>query len=159
MDFRAKIAMFGHMGVEADPAAMSSADRAILSAHIALYKEWRDVIHGGVLSQISDPRSGVIGYQVLTPTRGLALIAQTKYADHYCAPPVRMRGLAPSEQYRVCVLLPDCSDREAIRRSEIGSTMTVLAGHALMQSGIVLPTPRPETAWLISLEQVHGLQG
>jgi len=40
MDFRAKIAMFGHMSVEADPVAMTPADRTSLAAHIALYKEW-----------------------------------------------------------------------------------------------------------------------
>ena len=49
MDFRAKVAMFGHMGVEADPARMTEDERRVLAAHIALYKAWRGVLHGGRL--------------------------------------------------------------------------------------------------------------
>ena len=47
MDFRAKVAMFGHMGVEADPARMTDKERSTLAAHIALYKQWRGVLHSG----------------------------------------------------------------------------------------------------------------
>ncbi|MGH2929165.1 MAG: alpha-galactosidase, partial [Solirubrobacteraceae bacterium] len=49
MDFRAKVAMFGHMGVELDPARLDERDARVLKAHIELYKQHRALIHGGDL--------------------------------------------------------------------------------------------------------------
>jgi alpha-galactosidase len=52
IDLRAKVALFGHMGVEANPADMTSEDRARLAEIIALHKEWRAVLHGGTVHEI-----------------------------------------------------------------------------------------------------------
>jgi alpha-galactosidase len=155
MDFRAKVAMFGHMGVEADPASMSASDMALLAAHITLYKEWRDVIHRGSLIRIAENLPNAFGYLALSGTRGLALVAQTKFADHYSSPPVKMRGLDPAASYRIRLLLPGTPRSDGrVAQTELWHSGTVKTGQELLRAGILLPASGPETAWLISLERV-----
>jgi alpha-galactosidase len=88
----------------------------------------------------------------------MALIAQTAWANHYFAPPDRMRGLDPAAQYRLCLLLLDCSDFETTPQPEIGRETSLLSGPALMQSGIALPMLGPQTACPILLERVDSSQ-
>ena len=85
--FRAKVALFGHMGVEADPRAMSDEDRAVLSAHIALYKDWREVLQSGELHQLEHPDPGISGMIVSDHHRALAIAAQTGFAAEFDASP------------------------------------------------------------------------
>jgi alpha-galactosidase len=47
LDFRASVAVVGHLGVELDPAKLDDGDRAALTDWIAFYKHWRDLLHGG----------------------------------------------------------------------------------------------------------------
>ncbi|MFN4020226.1 MAG: alpha-galactosidase [Erythrobacter sp.] len=79
MDFRAKVAIFGHMGVEADPAGMSEKERASLAAHIALYKQWRGVLHQGTLHRLTHPDANIAGMMVRHAGKALALVAQTAF--------------------------------------------------------------------------------
>lgn len=155
MDLRAKVAMFGHMGVEADPAAMSASDRALLAAQIALYKEWRDVIHRGSLTRIAKTLPGAFGYLALSGACGLALVAQTKFADDYSSPSVRMHGLDPAASYRLRLLLAGTPPSDGrVAQPELWHSGTVKTGPELLKAGILLPASGPETAWLISLERV-----
>lgn len=155
MDFRAKVAMFGHMGVEANPASMSTSDRASLAAHIALYKEWRDVIHRGTITRTVENLPGAFGYLALSGARGLALVAQTKFTDYYSSPPARLRGLDPSASYHIRLLLPGSPPSDAsVAQPELWHSGTVKSGQELLQRGILLPMSGAETAWLISLERV-----
>ena len=155
MDFRAKVAMFGHMGVEADPAAMLPGERSNLSAHIALYKEWREVLHAGVLTNISN-RDSIIGWLANAGQMSLALVAQTQQALAYDVPHVRFGGLDPGSTYRVRLLDP------WPRRAAQGLAMPdalrsglMLSGQALAQGGLSLPLCQPETAWLIAFERLE----
>ena len=47
MAFRARVAMFAHMGIEADPRRLTERERETLALHIMLYKKWRGLIHAG----------------------------------------------------------------------------------------------------------------
>lgn len=47
MDFRASVAVTGHLGVELDPAKLDDRDRAALAGWIGFYKQWRGLLHGG----------------------------------------------------------------------------------------------------------------
>ncbi|MGP1354849.1 MAG: alpha-galactosidase [Parasphingopyxis sp.] len=157
MDFRAKVAMFGHMGVEADPGSMTDGERKALRAHIALYKSWRDVLHGGVLVRLDHPDQGVSALLSLAGNRGLALAAQTRVAATYDVAPVRMAGLDPDARYRVT--LPEPWPRKAMRylaNHESWREGHVLSGRALVERGIALPLAHPETAWLVALERTDG---
>jgi len=155
MDFRAKVAMFGHMGVEADPGAMTAAERDCLAAHIALYKQWRDVIHEGRLWQLTPRDEGLFSLLAMTETKGLALIAQTRHPAHYDMPHIRFAGLDEDAVYRV-LLLPSWPDGalKALSVPERYTNGIDLSGRALSHAGLSLPLQRPASAWLVSLERL-----
>lgn len=154
MDFRAKVALFGHMGVEADPARMSDKERATLVAHIALYKAWRGVLHGGALHRLAHPDPGVTGMMVTHGDKALALIAQTAFSPEFDAAPVRLAGLEPEARYRVTLPEPwPPKARHYLAQADEWRSGLTLSGNALMTQGLALPLTHPETAWLIALEK------
>lgn len=156
MDFRAKVAMFGHMGLEADPAAMTDEERTCLAAHIALYKEWRDVLHTGTLTTLTCPDPGFRGWFAWDGDRGLALAAQTAYASGFNVPPVRIAGLEPEVVHRVRLLEPwPRLAKRQLAMFERWRDGLILSGRALAEAGLALPLSLPETAWLISVERVR----
>jgi len=155
MDFRAKVAMFGHLGVEADPGCMPAADRAILAKHIELYKNWRGVLHSGALFRLDHPSESISGLMAVDGSKALALVTQTQFASRFDVPPIRLDGLESAARYRVTLprpwpgkaslYLPDW------QRWRNG---LILSGKALMTEGISLPLTHPETAWLVALERI-----
>jgi alpha-galactosidase len=154
MDFRAKVALFGHMGIEANPVEMTEGERAVLARHILLYKEWRDVVHRGSLYEIECGDPSVVGWLALNGRRGLALAAQTRLAPTFEAPPVRFAGLDPQIYYAVRLLEPWPSRAKPYLASpEVWRAGLVLSGAALAEQGLALPLTHPETAWLIALEE------
>jgi alpha-galactosidase len=154
MDFRAKVALFGHMGVEADPGAMSAEDRQCLAAHIALYKQWRDVLHTGRLWRLAPGAAGVHAMLAMHEDRGIALIAQSRQADTYDVPHIRFAGLDDDAVYQVSLLEPWCDKaKQQLSRSRLRSGGVSLSGRALRTAGISLPLQYPETAWLVSIER------
>lgn len=153
MDFRAKVALFGHMGVEAEPGAMSEQERKILKTHIALYKDWRGLLHAGDLFRLDHPDPGIFAQMVVGDGAALALAAQTAFSRNFDVAPLRLTGLNAQAHYRVTLPLP-WPTRAAHylpekRRWRDGFT---LLGQALMTQGLALPLTHPETAWLIALE-------
>lgn len=155
MDFRAKVAMFGHMGVEADPARMSEKERATLAAHIALYKAWRGVVHSGAFYRLSHPDPNVTGMMVTHQGKALALVAQTAFSPVFDAAPVRLAGLDPAACYRVTLPEPwPPKARHYLANPDQWRSGLTLSGAALMSHGLALPLTHPETAWLIALEEI-----
>lgn len=155
MDFRAKVAMFGHMGVEADPARMSEKERATLAAHIALYKAWREVLHAGALHRLTHPDPNVTGMMVRHGGKALALVAQTGFSPVFDAAPVRLAGLDPAARYRVTLPEPwPPKARHYLANPDVWREGLTLSGAALMTHGLALPLTHPETAWLIALEDI-----
>lgn len=141
MAFRAKVAMFGHMGVEADPAAMSAAERETLAAHIALYKAWRTRLHNGRTTEIASADPAVFATMMGSVDAALALVARSDFAGDYNAAPVRFPMLEEAARYTISFPL---SNRAAL----------TLSGAALAQAGLVLPLARPATAVLLAFERI-----
>lgn len=155
MDFRAKVALFGHMGIEADPRAMGEDERAILAAHIALYKAWRSVLHQGQTWRLEHPDPGITGMMATFGNKALALAAQSGFGEVFDAAPVRLKGLDPDALYRVT--LPEPWPERAslyLANAKTWAKGLVLSGRALIDHGLALPLTHPETAWLIALEEV-----
>jgi len=147
MDFRAKVAMFGHMGVEADPGAMTEDERVTLAAHIACYQQHRDLLHSGVLSELAFDDQGLFGTMVADDAHALALVARSDLSGDYNARAVRFPGLAPEGLYMISFPLADAAappNRAAGR---------VLSGRMLADAGLVLPLSRPATAHVIAFER------
>jgi alpha-galactosidase len=159
MDFRAKVAFLGHMGVEADPATMRAKERAVLAAHIALYKQWRDILHTGVQREIDFRAPGLFGAMVVSVdgSRAVALAARCDFAADYLAEPVRLNGLDQLASYRVTLLepWPDCAGRR-LPNAELWRSGVRVSGRALAETGLMLPLDLPETAWLIALAREPG---
>lgn len=154
MDFRAKVAMFGHMGIEANPAAMSARERSTLASVVALYKQWREVLHRGALSAIDFVDPGLWGWLALDGDRGIAIAASTVFSADYNAEPVRLAGLTDEARYRVRLIEPwPARAVSALAKSGRWRDGLVLTGQALREVGLALPLTHPETAWLISLER------
>ncbi len=155
MDFRAKVAMFGHMGVEADPARMTDKERETLAAHIALYKQWRGVLHSGALHRLAHPDPDVTGMMVVHEGKALALAAQTAFSPVFDAAPVRLAGLDPAARYRVTLPEPwPPRAKHYLANPDTWRAGLTLSGAALMGQGLALPLTHPETAWLIALEKL-----
>jgi len=153
MDFRAKVAMFGHMGVEADPSSMSDDDRRVLSQHISLYKTWREVIHEGEFYNIGSADPGISGGLVVHGSRALALVTRNDFAPDFESAPVRLPGLERERRYRVSLPepWPAWASRYLAAADQWRSGL-VLSGPALADGGLALPLRHPATAWLVALE-------
>lgn len=156
MALRSRIAMFGHMGVEADPRRLSSEDRDTLSAHIALYKRYRPLLHSGRMLRwrTDDGAEAVIS---LSPDGGeaLCLICRSDTAPEAEAAPVMIPGLATSASYRIT--LPEPWPAIASRRLHDPAAWRrgrVISADILSQAGLRLPLSDPMTAWLVHLERV-----
>jgi alpha-galactosidase len=145
------------MGVEADPRRMEAGERAVLAAHIALYKQWRGVLHEGALWRLDHPDPGVSGMMAVHGARALALVAQTGFAAAFDAAPVRLAGLEPKGRYRVTLPQP-WPDKAAryLAGPDGWHGGLVLSGAALMRQGLALPLTHPETAWLVALERLEA---
>lgn len=153
MDFRAKVAMFGHMGIEANPAEMSEDECKILAGHIVIYKQWRDVLHSGELTVVGCDDLGAYGWFVWAEDRGLALVAQTIHADNFEVQPIRLTGLAPLQRFKVRLLepWPELAAHRLAKPDQWRDGI-ILSGQVLATTGMALPLNLPETAWLISVE-------
>ena len=92
---------------------------------------------------------------VMATMRGLALAAQTRLAGTYDVPALRFTTLNPNARYRV--KLPEPWPEKAQRylaAPEQWREGVVLSGTALATTGLALPLAQPETAWLVTLEQL-----
>ena len=157
MAFRARIAMFAHLGLEADPRRMTEDERDVLRLHIDLYKRHRALIHGGDQLCIDTDDPGVTAQAVVAADRGeaLALLVRIDQATYAASSPVRLPGLDPAARYRVT--LPEPWPGRAARHladPEWWRGRPVMSGAALAASGLRLPLVHPETAWLVHLERV-----
>ena len=155
MLFRARVAMFGHMGVEADPRRMTEAERSILAAHIACYRQWRECLHAGDWWLPEGLESGMHGWMVVHGQRALALLAQTRFASSHEVAPVRFPGRRATARYRV--RLPEPWPEPASRYLALPANWRegrVLSGTALARVGLALPLAHPDTAWLIEFEEL-----
>ena len=82
-------------------------------------------------------------------------MAQTRLAATYDIPAVRFTTLDPNARYRV--KLPEPWPEKAQRylaAPEQWREGVVLSGTALATTGLALPLAQPETAWLVTLEQL-----
>jgi alpha-galactosidase len=156
MTLRARVAMFGHMGVELDPARLSDADHTCLSAHIALYKEYRRLLHAGRrLCWTSD--GGADCRMVVAEDGGaaLALAVMTQSPAHGTSPAIRFPGLERDARY--AVTLPEPWPKLAARRVPEASAWRApqtFSGAILAEAGLRLPLSDSETAWLSAFRRV-----
>ena len=151
MTFRAGIALWGHMGVEADIRTLSEDDRSTLEAAISLHKQHRHLLHSGCYVE-HEQITQQVAWSVISEDQSEALSAVAMLHTPTTAFPKRMRfrGLDASKQYQVQVVWPqDLSEKQAGYHDQLKSQR--LGGDWLQQAGLTLPIMHPESLLIFHL--------
>ncbi len=150
MAYRAASAVFGHMGMELDPALESEGDRAILATAIAFYKRHRAVIHDGAHYRLETPPHVISQGCVDTHRRKALYSIATVNEDPATHPPrLRLAGLDPAKAYRSSYAAFDPA-------AALTPPPPVASGAVLMNHGFALRRTLPDTCLLLVLETVDG---
>jgi alpha-galactosidase len=161
LSFRLATALFGHAGIEWDITGCSAEELAALTRWTALYKEFRGLLHSGVVvrADLLDP--AVLLHGVISTDRSEALFAWVALAATVVAHSERVRfpGLDPDADYRLTIrtdlgsaLRQPISDPEWIESS--AGAGVVLSGHVLASVGVPLPMLNPANAIILHLAAV-----
>ncbi|MEM8853208.1 MAG: alpha-galactosidase [Pseudomonadota bacterium] len=155
--FRARIALFGHFGLELDPRHLTAREVEEVSAHVAVYKRYRSLLHTGRLIRfdLGDPGGG--GQIVVTEdgSEALAQLVRLDQAPFAHSPPVRLPGLESNARYRLTLVEPWPQPAASYLANERAwRDQPVVDGEALMRIGLRLPLALPETAWLLHLQRL-----
>jgi alpha-galactosidase len=164
MAFRTAVAMFGHMGIEADVTRLDERERAVLRHGVELYKTWREFVHHGRFVRF-DRGPDAVCFGVLSDDASQLLVCHVQIA----APSVgerstnwRFPGLDPERNHRVRVvpLVPDsttiASDGAARRQPDWWSAASsdeppVVSGAVLREIGLAAPLLAPQRAVVLHL--------
>ena len=144
---RAGVALFGHMGVEANLLALDRAERSCLQAAIALHKRYRPLIHSGDLYRL-DTAGYAHSFGIVAADKSLALFSYTLLTRHNSTlpQPIRLLGLEPDTIYTVTTEWPSGCDPIVPQQSKI-------SGAALMNQGIQMPLLKPQMLVIFSLQK------
>ncbi|KUY85749.1 alpha-galactosidase [Burkholderia sp. RF4-BP95] len=161
--FRAAVALFGHLGVEIDPRAMPADEIESLVRWIAIYKEWRSILHAGTLHQghIGEALSWI---QVVAEDSNASLLAVYRLREDNAryATPLKINGLRRDIAYRVQMLYAPVAPH-FVKTTEVLEKMqnegVVLSGSSLQGFGLPLPPMPPESAVVISMTPASERRG
>ena len=162
MAFRAAVALPGHFGLEFDLRLLDAPTRAELADWIALYKQWRGLLHG------SQVWRGEAGDGIVWQAHGdaatnelLLLVYRLAPTHHRYMPALRLPMLDRHARYRLRQIEPagtlgqPHTDPSApmlgALRSEPGLE---LAGAWLAEAGLPLPRAKAETAFIVHLRKL-----
>jgi alpha-galactosidase len=161
--FRAATALFGHFGIEWDLRAAPTAELDELAAWVALYKEERELVHGGTTVRADHPDEAHWLHGVVSPDRRRGLFAFVALDTAVAAQPGRLRlpGLDPSASYRVD---PVHLSAGAMVRTRSGqprwwSERTTVLGEVLESVGLQGPMLYPEQALLFRVVAEPAARG
>ncbi|MGO4784772.1 alpha-galactosidase [Cryobacterium sp. W22_MBD10_FK3] len=106
LSMRAGVALFGHLGIEWDIAALSTTDEAELTGWIDLYKANRSLFHTGTSVHVDHPDPAVDIRGVVATDQGSAVFVFSQVATSAAYPvgPLRFPGLAADTRYRVSLV-------------------------------------------------------
>jgi alpha-galactosidase len=158
VEFRARVAMFAHFGIEADPARLTDEEREQLAGQVADYKRWRALIHSGdqLYADCDDRGVTVEIIAAKDGSEALALCARVDQSVSAVGPLIRLPGLLPDDRYSVTLVQPWPSPAaHHLADSEFWHSKPVLDGVTLAQIGLRVPIVHPETTWVIHLSRVE----
>lgn len=154
--FRCAVALFGHMGVEADVRHLGDAERAELRRWIDLYRHWRGVLHGARQWQGSTD-SGVwwLAAQADCALLGVFTTAAPDTPHHA---PLRLPDAWGAAHWRVRLIAHAGQERArgdapAPWWQALAHGGVRLSGSELCAHGLPLPQMNPESALVFSLQR------
>ena len=154
MAFRAGVALWGHMGVEADIRQLNAEDRAVLKDAIELHKRHRTLLHNGEYST-TERSSSEMAWSVVDNDQSQALcaLAMLETPSHAFPTRYRLTGLDATQSYRVALIWP--GSLTAQQRSHQGQlAQTDFSGAWLMSVGLSVPILWPESLLIYHLQSV-----
>lgn len=148
VDFRAITAIFGHLGIELDLAALSPAERIAEWVHYG--RSIRDLLATGTVVRLDDPDPSRICHGVVAADRTRAVFSFSSVAVSRWQPepPVTVRGLDPALHYRVRLAAP-------LRTQHADSPLAdgvVASGAVLRNRGFAIPRLAPAQAIVVELD-------
>ena len=154
MAMRAGVALFGHMGIEANLLTMDVAEKTELTAAVALHKQHRELIHQGDLVRLDSARHEN-AFGVIARDRKTALFSYALLDSPRTSAPgrLRMRGLDADARYRIeCIwpLQPWGYSRSIL--DVIDSA--IITGDALENAGLQLPIMHPQSLLIFYISAV-----
>jgi alpha-galactosidase len=161
LSFRLATALFGHAGIEWDVTACSEEELQALTRWTAMYKEFRGLLHSGVVVRADLPDPAVLLHGVVRADRTEALFAWVALTTTAVAHSERISfpGLDPDANYRVTIR----TDLDVTHRQQSGDPQwiessagegIVLSGHVLTTVGVPLPVLNPANAIVLHLAVV-----
>lgn len=157
LDFRAAVALLGHFGLELDLAALDTAERDRLAAHVARYKRLRDLLHTGRQSQPVFDDDHLVRI-VTAPDRSRAVAIALRLDDRRPGLPLRfvLADLDPQLNYRLTLSepLPASQRRPAmlVGARDFEAPGMVVGGAWLVSAGLTLQLPAPQSAVVLEIE-------
>ena len=161
--FRAATALFGHFGIEWDLREASAAELDELAAWIRLYKDERDLLHGGTMVHCDYPDETYWAHGVVSQDRRQALFCFVAMDTMPAAQPgrVRLPGLDPCLRYQI---EPVQLSAPALVQTRSGypswwTEVMAVSGRTLANVGLQGPMLYPEQALLFRLTAEHEGNG
>jgi alpha-galactosidase len=151
LNFRAGVALCGHLGIEADVRHMTDAERSALGQWVSLYKQLRNRLHTGQVWLGGDEKAGD---GVLWQAHGdanasevLLLVYRTTPTSHRNTPPLRLPMLRPAAHYTIERLDPTPPDWTSSPLNDAALAAGDHQGHPPVAHGawlaaVGLPLPR-----------------
>ncbi len=159
LSFRAITAVFGHFGLEWDVRQLDGPEREELARVIALFKEYRPLLHSGRMVRADEPDPALRLHGVVSQDGGQALFALVSVATSFAESPGRvcLPALRPEARYRVEAVYPSPDDGRAFMQAAPPAwlgTGVEATGRFLAESGLPMPVLNPEHGVLFSLRRV-----
>ncbi len=159
LSFRAITAMFGHFGLEWDVRRLAAAERTELAGAIALFKQYRPLLHSGRMVRADEPDPVLRLHGVVSHDGGEALYALVSVATSFAEVPGRvcLPGLLPDAAYRVEAVYPAADDRRAFLQAAPPAWLVggiEASGRFLAESGLPMPVLNPEHGLLLAVRRV-----
>jgi alpha-galactosidase len=156
--FRALVASYGHMGIEADLTKMSHEDREIMRDAVTRHKQDRAIWHTGKFYRVRTVDDGLIGALSVSVALDQArmVLMQLERPRSTIPPRIRVPGLNKSAVYKVRIQTMTEQVQKANRSfpNPIFNGGFELTGAALETVGLGLPSLYAQTGLAISIEQV-----
>ncbi|WP_427008419.1 alpha-galactosidase [Pseudarthrobacter sp. H2] len=161
LSFRAITAMFGHFGLEWDVRQLQGAERSGLAAAIALYKDYRGLLHSGRMVRADEPDPSLMLHGVVSHDGTEALFALVSVATSFSEVPgrVALPGLRPEENYRVELVYPAAGRGPTFAQVHPPAWLSPgveASGRFLAESGLPMPVLNPEHGLLLSVRASGG---
>ena len=106
--FRGLVSVFGHLGVELDPAKLNAEDHTMLAGIIALYKRIRHILQRGTYQVLNpvDPALHVSSMTSEDQSEFVLRVLRSGMSDYPTQARIAITGLPPGARYKVIELIP-----------------------------------------------------